>query len=276
MKVREAIAAGAARLAEGSDTPRLDAELLMARALGLTREELLLSDQSFPTPPRFEQLVERRAAGEPVAYIVGRRAFWTIDLAVAPGVLIPRPDTETLIEAALDHFGDRVPKRILDLGTGSGALLLAALDQWPGAQGLGIDASQAALDIAGANAHRLGLEKRASFRLGDWAEGLDQRFDLILCNPPYVEDGADLPRDIFEWEPREALFAGPDGLDAYRELAPQVGRLIATGGLACVEIGATQEIGAEALFAAQGLHVGCRHDLGDRPRCLLLRQPDGN
>jgi len=273
MKVREAIAQAAARLAESSDTPRLDAELLMARALGLGREELLLSDQSFPTPPGFAYSVERRAAGEPVAYIIGRRAFWTIDLEVTPGVLIPRPDTETLIEAALDHFGDGAPERILDLGTGSGALLLAALDQWPRAQGLGIDASQAALDIAGANAHRLGLERRASFRLGNWAEGLDERFDLILCNPPYVEDGADLPRDVSEWEPRAALFAGPDGLDAYRELAPQIGRLFAVDGVACMEIGSAQEACAGALFAAQGLLVGCRRDLGGRPRCLVLRKP---
>jgi release factor glutamine methyltransferase len=273
MKVREAIAPAAARLTQCSDTPRLDAELLMACALGVAREAMLLSDQSFPTPPAFDRLVDRRAAGEPVAYIIGHREFWTIDLLVGPAVLIPRPDTETLIEAALENFASRAPKHILDLGTGSGALLLAALDQWPTAQGLGIDASKEALDVAEANARRLGLAGRAMFRIGDWARDLDARFDLVLCNPPYVEEGADLPRDVADWEPREALFAGPDGLNAYRVLAPQIPRLMAPGGIACVEIGAAQEQSAASLFAAEGLDVACRHDLGGRPRCLVVRQP---
>ena len=274
MRVAEAIAAAAGRLAGSSDTARLDAELLMAHALGVEREAMLLSDQSLAAPPEFDALVRRRAAGEPVAYVVGRRAFWTIDLEVGPGVLIPRPDSETLIEAAVGHFGDGAPGRILDLGTGSGALLLAALAQWPQAKGLGIDASPAALAIAQANAQRLDMANRAAFRLGDWTTGLDQRFDLILCNPPYVEEQAELPRDVAEWEPHEALFAGPDGLDAYRVLAPQIASVIAPGGVACVEIGATQEASAGPLFAAQGLSVALRHDLAGRPRCLMLRSPN--
>jgi release factor glutamine methyltransferase len=274
MRAAEAIAAAAQRLAGSSDTPRLDAALLMAHALGIEREAMLLSDQSMPAPAGFEALVQRRTAGEPIAYIIGRRAFWTIDLEVGPGVLIPRPDSETLIEAAVEHFGASAPSRVLDLGTGSGALLLAALAQWPGASGLGIDASSVALGVAKANAHRLGMAKRAMFERGNWATGLAETFDLILCNPPYVEAQAELPCDVVEWEPHEALFAGRDGLDAYRVLAPQLAPLIAPGGVVCVEIGATQEASAGALFAAQGLGVALRHDLAGRPRCLMLRSPN--
>ena len=270
MKVREALAAATRRLAAASDTPRLDAELLMAHALGVEREALLLSSLEADAPDAFEPLLARRAAGEPIAYISGRRAFWTVELEVGPGVLIPRPDSETLIEAALAHFGAPGPATILDLGTGPGTLLLAALDQWPGARGVGIDSSQAALTIAKRNAERLGLGGRAQFRLGDWGDGIAERFDLILCNPPYVEAGAELPRDVADWEPEEALFAGPDGLDEYRRLAPQVGPLLAPGGIACIEIGAGQADAASALFVAEGLSVGVRRDLAGRFRCLVV------
>lgn len=270
MKVREAIAAAARRLAGASDTPRLDAELLMAEALGIDREALLLSRLDEEAPPAFEPLVARREAGEPIAYITGRRDFWTIELEVGPGVLIPRPESETLIEAALEHFGAAGPKRVLDLGTGPGTLLLAALAQWPGASGIGIDRSERALGLARANAERLGLAGRARLQSGDWGEGLDERFDLVLCNPPYVEAGAALARDIFEFEPHEALFAGADGLDDYRRLAPEIPRLLAPGGIACVEIGAGQEAAAAALFEARGLSASSRRDLAGHVRCLLL------
>jgi release factor glutamine methyltransferase len=264
MTVREALAAGAARLAD-SETPRLDAELLMAHALGVEREALLLHRLDDSAPVAFEALLARRVAHEPIAYITGRRAFWTIELEVGPGVLVPRPDSETLIEAAIAHFGDRAPKRILDLGTGPGTLLLAALDQWPDATGLGIDASEAALAYARRNA-----VPRAEFRLGDWGDGLDERFDLILCNPPYIEDGAALPPDVARWEPAAALYAGPDGLDAYRVLAPRLAWLLAPKGVVCVEIGAGQLISATALFAAQGFTIESRRDLKGIERCLLL------
>ena len=270
MTVRGALAAGARRLASVSETPRLDAELLMAHALGVEREAMLLSGLDAGVPAAFEALVARREAGEPVAYITGRRAFWTIELEVGPGVLIPRPDSETLIEAAVAHFGKTRPGRVLDLGTGPGSLLLGALDQWPDARGLGIDRSEAALTIARSNAERLGLAGRAEFRRGDWAEGLDARFDLILCNPPYIEADAELPRDVKEWEPPEALFAGADGLDDYRRLAPHVRRLLASEGIACFEIGATQEEAVSALFRTEGLAVRTRRDLAGRPRCLLV------
>ena len=269
MTVRESLSVAAARLAAVSDTARLDAELLMAHALDVERGEMLLSGLDGAPPATFETLVERRLAHEPVAYITGRRAFWTIELEVGPGALVPRPDSETLIEAAIGHFGERGPRDILDLGTGPGTLLLAALDQWPDARGLGIDASEAALAYARRNAERLGLAARADFRLGGWASA-EGRFDLILCNPPYVEAGADLPRDVAQWEPAQALFAGPEGLDDYRRLAPLIPQLIAPAGIACIEIGAGQAQSAGELFAAQGLQVTVRKDLGGRDRCLLL------
>ena len=269
MTVAEALAAAAARLAPASDTPRLDAELLMAHALGVSRETLLLRHLDDPAPESFAPLLARRAAGEPVAYITGRRAFWTIELEVGPGVLVPRPDTETLIEAAAAHFGRAGPKRVLDLGTGPGTLLLAALAEWPEAQGIGVDASGEALVYARRNAERLGLAARAEFWLGDWTEGLDDGFDLILCNPPYVEDGAALPRDVAEWEPPQALFAGPDGLDAYRRLAPALPRLLARGGIACVELGAGQWDAVSSLFRNAGFTVSSRNDLAGIARCLI-------
>lgn len=270
MKVAEALAAAAARLTPQSETPRLDAELLMAHALGTERGPMLLSALELEAPEGFEPLVARRQAGEPIAYITAHRAFWTIELEIGPGVLVPRPDSETLIEAAVEHFAGRPPRTMLDLGTGPGTLLLAALDQWPDARGIGVDASEAALDYARRNAERLGLAHRADFRLGDWAEGLEGPFDMILCNPPYVESAAELPRDVVEWEPHEALFAGGDGLAEYRRLAPQIPALLAPGGLACVELGAGQADAAAALFEAEGLRAATRADLSGHARCLLL------
>lgn len=268
--VRDALAAATRRLADASDTPRLDAELLMAKALEVEREALLLSALDTPAPTMFETLVTRREGGEPVAYIIGRRAFWTIDLEVGPGVLVPRADSETLIEAALAHFGEEGPESVLDLGTGSGALLLAALDQWPNARGVGVDLSEQALAFARSNAARLGLAPRASLRRGDWGEAIGDRFDLILCNPPYVEATANLPPDVACWEPHEALFAGADGLDQYRRLAPSIPSLLASGGIACIEIGLGQDRAVRTLFEAEGLKVDFRNDLAGRIRCLTL------
>ena len=257
------------QLSKVSDTPRLDAELLMAAALGIGRDRLILDDPRGEAPSTFADLVERRRAGEPIAYITGHRAFWTIDLEVGPGALVPRPDSETLIAAAVEYF-KRPPKRVLDLGTGPGTLLLAALDEWPEATGIGIDASEAALSYALRNAERLGLGSRAEFRIGDWALGIDQRFDLILCNPPYVAEGAEMGPGVAAYEPPEALFAGPEGLEEYRRLAPEIPRLLAPGGLAAIEIGFDQGESAAKLFEEQGQIVRLARDLGGRPRALLI------
>ena len=251
-----------------TDTPRLDAELLMAHALGVTREKLILSGLDHATPPSFDTLVDRRMHREPLAYITGTRDFWTIRLKVAPGVLIPRPDSETLIDAAVDHFGEQGPASVLDLGTGSGALLLAALAEWPAAKGLGIDNSDAALAIASDNASALGLAPRARFQKGDWAGGLTGSFDLILCNPPYVETGAELSPEVLA-EPHGALFAGGDGLGDYRRLIPQLPKLLAPSGMIAVEIGASQAAAVTGLFDACGLATTTKQDLAGRNRAIL-------
>lgn len=259
-------------LSRVSDTPRLDTELLMAAALGIGRDRLILDSPRGDAPTAFDGYVERRAKGEPVAYITGQRAFWTIDLEVGPGALIPRPDSETLIAAAVEFFGGSPgPRRILDLGTGPGTLLLAALDEWPNAVGLGIDASADALAYARRNAGRLGMANRVEFREGNWAEGLSERFDLLLCNPPYVAAQAETGPGVAEFEPHEALFAGPDGLDDYRRLAPELGRLLAPGGFAAVEIGHDQGDSAAVLFRQQQLDPTLGYDLAGRPRALLIR-----
>ena len=259
------------QLSETSDTARLDAELLMAEALHIDRDKLILSPPDKPVPKRFGTMVKRRAKGEPVAYITGRRAFWNIDLHVGPGVLVPRPDSEVLIASAIEHFdGTAGPQRILALGTGPGTLLLAAIDIWPEATGIGIDVSRRALSYASANSRRLGFEKRVKLKIGDWAQGIEEGFDLLLCNPPYVAEGADLGPGVREFEPDEALFAGKSGLDAYRVLAPQLPRLLNKGGLAAVEIGHDQAEAVPALLARDGLKARVANDFGDRPRAVLL------
>src|SRR5947209_17004360 len=182
----------------------------MAEALHIDRDQLLLSPPDKAVPKRFSKMVARRSKGEPVAYITGRRAFWNIDLHVGPGVLVPRPDSEVLIASAIEHFDGKAPSRILDLGTGPGTLLLAALDVWPEATGLGIDVSRRALSYASANARRLGFEARLKLVQGNWAQGRAERFDLILCNPPYVPECAEVGPGVREFEPDEALFAGSE------------------------------------------------------------------
>jgi release factor glutamine methyltransferase len=269
--IARALADAARQLGKASDTARLDAELLMAEALNIDRDKLLLSPPDRKVPERFWTMVERRGGGEPVAYITGRRAFWNIEVHVGPGVLVPRPDSEVLIASAIEHFEEREsPKRVLDLGTGPGTLLLAALDVWPKATGVGIDMSRQALSYASANARRLGFEQRIKWSQGNWAQGLSEKFDLILCNPPYIAEGADLGPGVREFEPDEALFAGREGLDAYRELAPQLPRLLNPDGLASIEIGPDQAEAVTALLARDGLQAKVAHDLADRPRVILL------
>ena len=269
--IARALADAARQLSQTSDTARLDAELLMAEALHIDRDRLLLRPPERNVPDRFWDMVKRRTEGEPVAYITGRRAFWNIELHVGPGVLVPRPDSEVLIASALEHFeGSSGPRRILDLGTGPGTLLLAALDIWPDATGLGIDVSRQALSYASANARRLGFEPRTKLLQGDWATGLVEKFDLILCNPPYIAEGAELGPGVQEFEPDEALFAGREGLDAYRELAPQLPRLLNPGGLAAIEIGSDQADAVTALLARDSLRARVVNDLAGRPRAVLL------
>ncbi|WP_294320773.1 peptide chain release factor N(5)-glutamine methyltransferase [uncultured Sphingomonas sp.] len=267
--LRQALTQATARIATLSDSPRLDAELLAAHSLGCTREAMLLARLDYPVPAAFEALVERRLTHEPVAYITGSRAFWTIDLLVGPGVLVPRADSETLIEAAVDHFAGRTPARILDLGTGPGTLLLAALAEWPQATGLGVDASAQALDYARRNGDALGMVDRVTWLEGDWTAGIDGPFDLILANPPYIGTGEALPHEVAGHEPGGALFAGVDGLDDYRRIVPELPRLLAPGGIATIEIGHEQGDAVLALVADVGLPARLVRDLGSRPRCVV-------
>lgn len=268
--VRAALNIATSALGPVSATPRLDAELLMALAMGVSREALLLRHLDDPIPEGFAALLARRLQHEPVAYITGSRAFWTIDLAVGPGVLVPRADSETLIEAAVRHFGRTGPARVLDLGTGPGTLLLAALAQWPQASGIGIDRSPIALDYARRNAHALGLADRAAFRQGNWAAGVTERFDLVLANPPYIAINEDLPAEVRAHEPAEALFAGTDGLDDYRAFIPDLARLIVPGGIAVLEIGHRQAEPVAAIVSEARLSSTAVNDLANHPRALVV------
>lgn len=272
--VAEALREVTTRLAAVSDTARFDAELLMAHALGVARSELLLRHMDRPAPEPFAALVERRLDHEPVAYIVGRQAFFGRDFAVSPAVLIPRSDSEAIIAAALEAMP--APARILDCGTGSGALLLTLLAECPDADGVGIEASPEAAEVARGNAHELGLHERTAILACDWnapgwTDGLGQ-FDLIVANPPYVEAGADLVPSVREHEPAQALFAGPEGLDAYRMLLPQLPALLALGGAAVIEIGEKQAEPVTRIAASAGFSSELRLDLANRPRALILRK----
>ncbi|RJX67746.1 peptide chain release factor N(5)-glutamine methyltransferase [Tsuneonella suprasediminis] len=263
----------------GEEWARIDAELLMAHALGMTRSAMLIGAMRDPAPAGFAPLLERRLAGEPVAYILGTAEFYGRTFSVSPDVLIPRADSESVVAAALEAKPDAC--RVLDCGTGSGALLLTLLAELPAAHGIGIDRSEAALRIATANAAELNLADRARFELADWtvdgwADGLG-RFDLVIANPPYVSLGA-LPgefdalldENVQMYEPAGALFAGPEGLDDYRILVPQLKNLLEPSGVAVLEIGATQAGEVTVMSHEAGFAVTLRHDLAGRPRGLIL------
>ncbi|MCY4640255.1 MAG: peptide chain release factor N(5)-glutamine methyltransferase, partial [Chloroflexi bacterium] len=245
--------------AAGIDAPRRDARLLMQHALGLSPEALLADDRlplGEDEARRLTALVHRRAAREPIAYLTGRREFWSLEFAADRSALVPRPESETLVEAVLDH-APRLPvrPRLLDLGTGTGCLLVALLSELPGAIGLGIDVSASAVSLARANARRHGLGERASFAVADWGAALAARFDVVVSNPPYVAtpELVSLAPEIARHEPRTALAGGADGYECYRRLAPQIARLLASGGLAAIELGAGMADEVRSLFAASGL-----------------------
>ncbi len=271
-----ALREAAAKLAAVSDSPRLDAELLMAHGLQIERAELLLNLPGLDAPAGFAALVARRLQSEPIAHIVGSKEFWGLNFRVTPDVLIPRPDSELLIEEAVRLFASVPPQRILDLGTGSGALLLAALHEFPNATGVGIDASAAALQIAHNNADALGLADRARFALLDWTEqnwwdALGAGFDLILANPPYVSTNAVLSADVAQFEPHRALFAGDEGLDDYRILIPALEQLLSPTGTALLEIGFDQADSVSRMAEERGYHVELKQDLAKKDRLIIVR-----
>lgn len=276
--VAQALRDAAGQLDAVADTGRLDAELLMAHALGVSRSALLLRHMRDEVPAGFAPLLARRLAHEPVAYILGHQEFFSRPFFVTRDVLIPRADSETLIHAALEF--SPAPQRVLDCGTGSGALLLTILAECRDATGVGIDRSERALAIASRNAEELDLAGRSAMMRRDWTrpgwhDGLG-RFDLILANPPYVEADAELAPSVRLHEPHGALFAGPDGLEDYRKLVPQLPSLLEPGGVAVVEIGAAQAEAVSAIATAAGLASSLHRDLGGRPRALVLEIGLGN
>ena len=240
--IGECLTGGAARLAAaGVPSPKREARLLLAHALGI-ETAVVIGYPEWPVAQdaAYRALIERRAAREPLSHLTGRREFWSLDFTVTPDTLDPRPDSETVVEAALEKFPDRAaPVSILDLGAGTGCLLLALLHELPKASGVGVDIQPEAVAVARDNAERLGLGSRARFVVGNWGESLTGAFDLIVGNPPYIPTGdiAGLQREVARYEPRRALDGGPDGLDCYRALAGDVARLLATRGTAILEFG---------------------------------------
>jgi len=279
--VRAAISCAARTLARaGVDSPRRDAEILLCHVLGEGRTALVMRASQTMTPAQaaaYRALVARRAAREPVSRLVGTRGFWRHEFTISPDVLDPRPDSECLIEAVLSALAGRRGEalRVLDLGVGSGCLLLSLLSEWPCARGVGVDISPPALAVARANAARLGLAGRAHFVAGDWFAALSPaaRFDVIISNPPYIAAGtiAGLAPEVARHEPRPALDGGDDGLAAYRVLAPDLGCWLAAGGLAALEVGAGQAAAVSVLLARHGARIDCFRDLGDVERCLVAR-----
>ena len=265
--------AAAQLAAAGIDSASLEARLLLAHAMGVDRTTLIDRRQAVD-PTAFNALLARRLTHEPLAFITGQQGFWTLDLRVSPATLIPRADSETLISAAITHC-TRPPERILDLGTGTGCLLLAALVEFPNAFGVGVDLNPAAAALAALNAKESGLATRAAFLAGSWATALNTKFDLILSNPPYIREAdiADLMPEVADFEPTTALDGGPDGLAAYRVLAEALPALLTPNGLAILELGAGQADDVTAIAARQGLaRVALVADLGGIPRALALNQ----
>ena len=276
MTPRDLLPAAIARLrAAGVADPARDARLLLAHALALPADRLTLhldATVAEAAVTRLEAALAARASRQPVSQIVGHRQFWGREFVVTPDVLDPRPETEILIAAALE----RPFARVLDLGAGSGAILLTLLAERLQAQGLGVDLSDAALAVARANAEALGVAGRCELRRSDWFERVDGRFDLIVANPPYLgaTEMGELAPETRDWEPAEALLGGADGLDAYRAIAAGAGGHLSPGGRLWLEIGPTQREAVTALLAAAGFTViGCRTDFDGRDRVVEARWP---
>ena len=260
-----------------SPTPSLDARILMKHAAGLDDGAMIARSSEIPTSETllaFGEAIERRRNEEPIAYIIGSHEFWSLNFKVSPEVLIPRPDSECLIETVLDARSDKQqPLRILDLGTGSGCLLIALLSEYPNATGIGVDASLSALQIATDNARRLGIGERVNFIRSDWCEKVEGVFDVILANPPYICDGDILPNSVREFEPADALFAGRDGLDAYRSILPQLEKhlrdhTILIGECASTQVKPLAAMVSETLPSAE---IAPIFDLESKPRGVFCK-----
>ncbi|QUD87436.1 peptide chain release factor N(5)-glutamine methyltransferase [Phenylobacterium montanum] len=262
------------------DSPVIDARLLVEAAAEATRVDIIADPHRLLTGEQeqaLEAYVARRERREPVSHILGRKGFWKIMVGVTRDVLTPRPDTETLVDLALKSFPEGRVFNMLDLGVGSGAILLAILAERPGAKGLGVDVSEEALAVARENAANLGLAGRVALLRGDWTQGLaDESFDLVVSNPPYIptRDIEGLQPEVSRYEPRLALDGGPDGLDAYRILAPEILRVVKPGGRFLVEIGFDQAEAVQALFKAAGAaEIATVRDLANKDRVVMGVRP---
>ena len=274
MSLHAAIQAATAQLAAaGVDNPPLDARLLVAHALGCDRLALLttpLRELAAEEVTRIAALIQRRAAREPVARSLGLREFWGLPFGLNEATLEPRPDSETLIEAAIKIAGTP-PRSLLDLGTGTGCLLLALLHEWPQATGLGLDIAPRAVEQARHNAARLGLEARAQFVVNDWLDGITARFDLIVSNPPYIATSelSSLMPEVRDHDPTAALDGGTDGLTPYRRIIPALPALLNPNGRILFEVGQGQAASVAAMLLEQGFTTIATHrDLGDVERCV--------
>lgn len=271
--------AARARLeAAGVDSPALDARMLLEHATGVSRHDILTDPYRLLTEAQqraFEAVVRRREGREPVSHITGRRAFWTLDLTVSGAVLTPRPETEFLVQAVLQRSLVDAPLHVLDLGLGSGAILFAILAERPLAHGTGVELSPEALEVARANAALLGLERRSVLMEGRFAAAPSGPYDFIVSNPPYIPSGdiEGLQPEVSRFEPRLALDGGPDGLEAFRELAPLLKTRLKPGGLAVLELGPGQAGAIEEIMAGEGLALELAlKDFERRPRVLLFRR----
>jgi release factor glutamine methyltransferase len=251
--------------------------VLLAHALGFTQSDLIRNPGQQIDTTIYERLLVRRIGHEPVALIVGRREFWSMEFMVSPASIIPRPDSETLIEAAVAAFGDRrQPTKIIDLGTGTGCLLLALLQEFPTAFGIGVDLAPDAAALAKANATRLGLRSRSAFLVGDWTEAISGSFDLVISNPPYIPgpEVATLMPEVAHYEPRLALDGGPDGYDAHRTILSDLNRLLEPNGIAILELGRGQANYVSYLAREAGFQASFRMDLAEIPRAIVLNRPN--
>ncbi len=264
----------------GIEDPKREARITLCAASGVSPAGLIVAPEEplGSAARRVAEFSARRAAGEPLSRIVGKREFWGLSLAISRQVLDPRPETETIVEASIRLLGDRRrdPLRVLDLGVGSGALLCALLSEFANARGVGVDISVGAANVARANIEACGLGQKAEIRVGDWTRGLEGRFDLIVSNPPYVPsaDLAELPREVRDFDPRLALDGGVDGLDAYRRVIPESRSLLSGGGWLLVEIGAGQAADVLSIVEQFGFgDVMIDRDLAGHDRVVAARRP---
>ncbi|MEC9022780.1 MAG: peptide chain release factor N(5)-glutamine methyltransferase [Pseudomonadota bacterium] len=261
----------------GIEKPRFEARILLAHVLGIKPLDLISDPYkkcSRKQTHQFESLVNQRARRVPISHLLGRREFWSLNFQITRDVLDPRPDSETIVAEALKRFPMRSdPLSVLDIGVGSGCLLLSVLHERPQASGLGTDVSQAAIDISALNASRLGLADRAEFECKSWVRGIKKKFDLILCNPPYIATSKIelLEMEVRAYEPRLALDGGWDGLVAYRELIPELCKILNRKGIVIIEIGLGQALDVISLAAECGLTTLAQpKDLSGHIRCLVL------